>query len=170
MKENCMTNRAKLVDVPVVIMLMTNRFSKSDIKFMMSDNESDFDIMYCYSGNMRSLKVRRNSAKHYKSSNFSVSINKNNLAEFSNSTFAFIDEVANAIYLVDGVALLQYMIDHSAKVNMLETNSSMGWIIIPKKDILNMISDNPNSIIKYNNAIAKILENGRNELMFKDLL
>ena len=99
-----------------------------------------------------------------------MSINKNNLAEFSNSTFAFIDEVANAIYLVDGVALLQYMIDHSAKVNMLETNSSMGWIIIPKKDILNMISDNPNSIIKYNNAIAKILENGRNELMFKDLL
>ena len=62
MKSTCAANRAKLVDEPIVEMLLSNKYYKAGIKFMKADLQSDFDgtDIICYSnGTKRSLNVKR---------------------------------------------------------------------------------------------------------------
>lgn len=173
MKDNRAVNRAKLVDEPIVEMILSRRYLKSGIKFMKSDLETDFDgtDIICYSNGLkRSLNVKRNSSKYYNSPNFSITLNKNKMNSFKSTSFVFIDEVSDSLYIVDGEVLLKYIIENSRNLRSSDDNGVKFWIIIPKKDILNLISDNPNSIIKYNKHVARLFELGRNEDQYKELV
>ena len=71
MKSTCAVNRAKLVDEPIVEMLLSNKYSKAGVRFMKADLQSDFDgtDIICYAnGTKRSLNVKRNSSKYFNSS------------------------------------------------------------------------------------------------------
>ena len=173
MKDNRAVNRAKLVDEPIVEMILSRRYLKSGIKFMKSDLETDFDgtDIICYSNGLkRSLNVKRNSSKYYNSPNFSITLNKNKMNSFKSTSFVFIDEVSDSLYIVDGEVLLKYIIENSRNLRSSDDNGVKFWIIIPKKDILSLISDNPNSIIKYNKQVARLFELGRNEDQYKELV
>lgn len=173
MKDNRAVNRAKLVDEPIVEMILSRRYLKSGVKFMKSDLETDFDgtDIICYSNGLkRSLNVKRNSSKYYNSPNFSITLNKNKMNSFKSTSFVFIDEVSDSLYIVDGEVLLKYIIENSRNLRSSDDNGVKFWIIIPKKDILNLISDNPNSIIKYSKQVARLFELGRNEDQYKELV
>lgn len=172
MKSTCAANRAKLVDEPIVEMLLSHKYYKAGIKFMKADLQSDFDgtDIICYANGMkRSINVKRNSSKYFNSPNFSIAINKNKLNVYNNTSYVFIDEVADCLYIVDGIDLVKYIIEKYANVRQSEKKPDNFYLIIPKKDILNMIGDNRDHIIKYNKAIANLLELGRNEDQYKEL-
>lgn len=172
MKSTCAANRAKLVDEPIVEMLLSHKYYKAGIKFMKADLQSDFDgtDIICYAnGIKRSINVKRNSSKYFNSPNFSIAINKNKLSVYNNTSYVFIDEVADCLYIVDGIDLVKYIIEKYANVRQSEKKTDNFYLIIPKKDILNMIGDNRDHIIKYNKAIANLLELGRNEDQYKEL-
>lgn len=172
MKSTCAANRAKLVDEPIVEMLLSHKYYKAGIKFMKADLQSDFDgtDIICYAnGIKRSINVKRNSSKYFNSPNFSIAINKNKLSVYNNTSYVFIDEVADCLYIVDGIDLVKYIIEKYANVRQSEKKPDNFYLIIPKKDILNMIGDNRDHIIKYNKAIANLLELGRNEDQYKEL-
>lgn len=163
-------NRAKLVDEPIVEMLLSRRYYKSGIKFMMADLQSDFDgtdIIIQVNGTQRSLNVKRNSSAYYNSPNFTITLDKNNLNTFNNTTFVFIDEVADALYVVDGLKLLKYVLDNQNKVLPSKTSDTKHFVILPKKELVDMLEDNPSAIIKYNKQIAKLFELGRDENLYK---
>lgn len=71
--------------------------------------------------------------------------------------------------MVDGGVLLQYILEHSDKLNAIEGNEHKAYILIPKRDIRKLISDSPTSIIRYNKAVAKLLELNRDENLYTDL-
>lgn len=172
MKSTCAANRAKLVDEPIVEMLLSHKYYKAGIKFMKADLQSDFDgtDIICYANGMkRSINVKRNSSKYFNSPNFSIAINKNKINVYNNTSYVFIDEVADCLYIVDGIDLVKYIIEKYANVRQSEKKPDNFYLIIPKKDILNMIGDNRDHIIKYNKAIANLLELGRNEDQYKEL-
>lgn len=172
MKSTCAANRAKLVDEPIVEMLLSNKYYKAGIKFMKADLQSDFDgtDIICYANGMkRSINVKRNSSKYFNSPNFSIAINKNKLNVYNNTSYVFIDEVADCLYIVDGMDLVKYIIENNDNVRQSEKKRDNFYLIIPKKDILNMIGDNRDHIIKYNKAIANLFELGRNEDQYKEL-
>lgn len=158
---NSISNRARLVDYPIVELLLSLKYSDSDINFTRSSNET----YYYSSGNMRRIVTNRNSSKYYNSSNFTLSLDKNNLNVFNNTSYVFIDETLNAMYIVDGVLLLKYIIEHTDNIKDYD-NGSKSYVILPKKDIRSIISDNPNATIKYNNVIAKLFEDSRDENKF----
>lgn len=163
-------NRAKLVDEPIVEMLLSRRYYKSGIKFMMADIQSDFDgtdIIMQVNGTQRSLNVKRNSSAYYNSPNFTISLDKNKLNKFNNTTFVFIDEVADSLYLIDGMKILKYALDNQNKVLQSKNSNNGHFVILPKKDLIRMLDDNPNAIIKYNKQIAKLFEIGRDENLYK---
>ncbi len=172
MKSTCAANRAKLVDEPIVEMLISNKYYNAGVKFMKADLQSDFngtDII-CYSNGMkRSLNVKRNSSKYFNSPNFSIAINKNKLNVYNNTSYVFIDEVADCLYIVDGIDLVKYIIEKYDNVRQSEKKPDNFYLIIPKRDIINMIGDNRDHIIKYNKAIANLFELGRNEDQYKEL-
>lgn len=172
MKSTCAANRAKLVDEPIVEMLLSHKYYKAGIKFMKADLQSDFDgtDIICYAnGVKRSINVKRNSSKYFNSPNFSIAINKNKLSVYNNTSYVFIDEVADCLYIVDGIDLVKYIIEKYSNVRQSEKKPDNFYLIIPKKDILNMIGDNRDHIIKYNKAIANLFELGRNEDQYKEL-
>ena len=172
MKSTCAANRAKLVDEPIVEMLLSHKYYKSGIKFMKADLQSDFDgtDIICYSNGMkRSINVKRNSSKYFNSPNFSIAINKNKLNVYNNTSYVFIDEVADCLYIVDGIDLVKYIIEKYDNVRQSEKKPDNFYLIIPKRDIINMIGDNRDHIIKYNKAIANLFELGRNEDQYKEL-
>lgn len=172
MKSTCAANRAKLVDEPIVEMLLSHKYYKAGIKFMKADLQSDFDgtDIICYANGMkRSINVKRNSSKYFNSPNFSIAINKNKLSVYNNTSYVFIDEVADCLYIVDGIDLVKYIIEKYANVRQSEKKPDNFYLIIPKRDIINMIGDNRDHIIKYNKAIANLLELGRNEDQYKEL-
>ena len=172
MKSTCAANRAKLVDEPIVEMLLSHKYYKAGIKFMKADLQSDFDgtDIICYAnGIKRSINVKRNSSKYFNSPNFSIAINKNKLSVYNNTSYVFIDEVDDCLYIVDGIDLVKYIIEKYANVRQSEKKPDNFYLIIPKKDILNMIGDSRDHIIKYNKAIANLLELGRNEDQYKEL-
>lgn len=172
MKSTCAANRAKLVDEPIVEMLLSHKYYKAGIKFMKADLQSDFDgtDIICYAnGVKRSLNVKRNSSKYFNSPNFSIAINKNKLNAYNNTSYVFIDEVSDCLYIVDGMDLFKYIIEKYDNVKQSEKKPDNFYLIIPKKDIINMIGDNRDHIIKYNKAIANLLELGRNEDQYKEL-
>lgn len=171
-KSNPAVNRAKLVDEPIVEMILSHKYFKAGLKFMKADLQSDFDgvDIICYSsGFQRNYNVKRNSSKYFNSSNFTLTLNKNKMNVFNNTSFIFIDEVANALYIVDGITLLKYILEHSDNIRTAQNDPNKSWVLLPKKDIKSMICDNDNSIIEYNSRIAKLFELGRNEELYKDL-
>lgn len=172
MKSTCAANRAKLVDEPIVEMLLSHKYYKAGIKFMKADLQSDFDgaDIICYAnGVKRSINVKRNSSKYFNSPNFSIAINKNKLNVYNNTSYVFIDEVSDCIYIVDGIDLVKYIIEKYDNVRQSEKKPDNFYLIIPKRDIINMIGDNRDHIIKYNKAIANLFELGRNEDQYKEL-
>lgn len=172
MKSTCAANRAKLVDEPIVEMLLSHKYYKASIKFMKADLQSDFDgaDIICYAnGVKRSLNVKRNSSKYFNSPNFSITINKNKLNVYNNTSYVFIDEVADCLYIVDGMDLVKYIIENNDNVRQSEKKPGNFYLIIPKNDIINMIGDNRDHIIKYNKAIANLLAAGRDESMYMNL-
>ena len=172
MKSTCAANRAKLVDEPIVEMLLSHKYYKAGIKFMKADLQSDFDgtDIVCYANGMkRSINVKRNSSKYFNSPNFSIAINKNKLNIYNNTSYVFIDEVADCLYIVDGIDLVKYIIEKYDNVRQSEKKPDNFYLIIPKRDIINMIGDNRDHVIKYNKAIANLFELGRNEDQYKEL-
>lgn len=172
MKSTCAANRAKLVDEPIVEMLLSHKYYKAGIKFMKADLQSDFDgtDIICYAnGTKRSLNVKRNSSKYFNSPNFSIAINKNKLNVYNNTSYVFIDEVADCLYIVDGMYLVKYIIKNYDNVKQSEKKPGNFYLIIPKNDIINMIGDNRDRIIKYNKAIANLFAAGRDESMYMNL-
>ena len=172
MKSTCAANRAKLVDEPIVEMLLSNKYYNAGIKFMKADLQSDFDgtDIICYANGMkRSINVKRNSSKYFNSPNFSIAINKNKINVYNNTSYVFIDEVADCLYIVDGIDLVKYIIEKYDNVRQSEKKPGNFYLIIPKRDIINMIGDNRDHIIKYNKAIANLFELGRNEDQYKEL-
>ena len=172
MKSTCAANRAKLVDEPIVEMLLSHKYYNAGIKFMKADLQSDFDgtDIICYSNGMkRFINVKRNSSKYFNSPNFSIAINKNKLNVYNNTSYVFIDEVADCLYIVDGIDLVKYIIEKYDNVRQSEKKPDNFYLIIPKRDIINMIGDNRDHIIKYNKSIANLLELGRNEDQYKEL-
>lgn len=172
MKSTCAANRAKLVDEPIVEMLLSHKYYKAGIKFMRADLQSDFDgtDIICYAnGIKRSINVKRNSSKYFNSPNFSIAINKNKLNVYNNTSYVFIDEVADCLYIVDGIDLVKYIIEKYDNVRQSEKKPDNFYLIIPKRDIINMIGDNRDRIIKYNKAIANLFAAGRDESMYMNL-
>ena len=173
MKSTCAANRAKLVDEPIVEMLLSHKYYKAGIKFMKADLQSDFDgtDIICYANGMkRSINVKRNSSKYFNSPNFSIAINKNKLNVYNNTSYVFIDEVADCLYIVDGIDLVKYIIEKYDNVRQSEKKPDNFYLIIPKRDIINMIGDNRDHIIKYNKAIANLFAAGRDESMYMNLI
>ena len=173
MKSTCAANRAKLVDEPIVEMLLSHKYYKAGIKFMKADLQSDFDgtDIVCYAnGVKRSINVNRNSSKYFNSPNFSIAINKNKLNVSNNTSYIFIDEVADCLYIVDGIDLVKYIIEKYDNVRQSEKKPDNFYLIIPKRDIINMIGDNRDRIIKYNKAIANLFAAGRDESMYMNLI
>lgn len=172
MKSTCAANRAKLVDEPIVEMLLAHKYFKSGIKFMKADLQSDFDgtDIICYAnGIKRSLNVKRNSSKYFNSPNFSIAINKNKVDVYNNTSYIFIDEVADCLYIVDGLDLYKYILEKSDNVRQSDKKADNFYIVIPKRDIIAMIGDNRDHIIKYNKAIANLFAAGRDESMYMNL-
>ena len=164
---NCAANRARLVDEPIVETLLTKKYFKSGVKFMHADLSADFsgtDIICSINGVNKSLNVKRNASKYWNSKNFTITFYKDKLNIFNNSTFVFIDELADCLYVVRGDSLLKYILEHSDKVFPSKAGSSF-YIIAPKCDIAEMTS-NGGTVIKYSKRVAKILENNRDESMF----
>lgn len=160
--------RARLIDEPIVEHILSEKFFKSGIKFMHADKQSDFegtDIICMVNGTKKSINVKRNSSQYWNSPNFTLPVDKNNLSCFNNSTMVFIDEVANSLYVVDSFYILSYIIQHYDNLRVSK-NPKKHYIIIPKQAIVEMISDVPNSIIKYDNVIAERLAEGRDESKF----
>ena len=172
MKSTCAANRAKLVDEPIVEMLLAHKYFKSGIKFMKADLQSDFDgtDIICYAnGIKRSLNVKRNSSKYFNSPNFSIAINKNKVDVYNNTSYIFIDEVADCLYIVDGLDLYKYILEKSDNVRQSDKKADNFYLVIPKRDIITMIGDNHDHIIKYNKAIANLFAAGRDESMYMNL-
>jgi hypothetical protein len=166
-------SRAKLVDEPIVEMILSYKYFKSGIKFMKADLQSDFDgtdIIAYSNGSKQLINVKRNSSKYYNSSNFTLSVNKNKLDLYNNVLYIFIDEVANCLYLVNGKDLLKYILDKIDNVKQSAKKSNSYYIVIPKSDIRSMIGDNKDQIITYSSAIAKLFESGRDESIYSDLI
>lgn len=169
MKDNCILNRTKLADEPIVEMLLTKKYGKSNIKFMKSFNDPDCTDTVCYgSGAQKNLYVKRNSCKYSYSPNFSIAINKNKLCVYNNACYVFVDEVANCLYIVDGIALLNYIVEHYDNVRQSD-NSNNFYIVIPKSDIAELVSS-PESIVRYNKAISDLFANCRDESQYAGLL
>jgi len=170
-KDNSTANRTRLVDEPIVEMLLNKRYSKSGIRFMRpATNDQDCTDIICYSnGTKKTLNIRRNSSKYYRSPNFSIVINKNKLGCYCGNTYVFIDEVSDCLYIVDGMQLLNYILDHADNVKQSE-NSSNCYLVIPKSDIALMVDDKNTGIIRYNKSVANLFATGRDESQFTNLL
>lgn len=170
MKCNCAVNRAKLVDEPIVEMLLSRKYFNSGIKFMKADIQSDFDgtDIVCYSnGFKKNLNVKRNSSKYFNSTNFTMTINKNKVDIYKATQYVFIDEVSDCLYLIDGELLCKYILDHGAKLRETDKENTF-FLIIPKTDLAQLAGDN-NNIIKYNKAVANLFDAGRDESMYMNL-
>ena len=170
MRDNCAVNRAKLVDEPIVEMLLSRRFLKSGLKFMKADIQSDFngtDIICYFNGIRRNLNVKRNSSKYFDSPNFTITLDKSKISQYKETMFIFIDEVADSLYMVDGDQLFTYILSKSSKLRPTK-KENMFFLVTPKSDIISLVSSK-DRIIKYNKNIARLFETGRNEEQFRGL-
>lgn len=170
MRDNCTVNRAKLVDEPIVEMLLSRRFLKSGLKFMKADIQSDFngiDIVCYFNGIRRNLNVKRNSSKYFDSPNFTITLDKSKISQYKETMFIFIDEVADSLYMVDGDQLFTYILSKSSKLRPTK-KENVFFLVTPKSDIIALVSSK-DRIIKYNKNIARLFETGRNEEQFRGL-
>lgn len=168
---NCSANRARLIDEPIVEMLMAKKYAKSGIKFLHSDSQSDFNgnnIVCSVNGTNKQLNVKRNASKYWNSHNFTITFYKDNLSVFNNNTFVFIDESANCLCLVNGIDLLKYILENIHKANRSKVGNSY-YIIVPKTDIADLATNSGGDIIKYSKQIASLFESNRDETLFAKL-
>lgn len=167
---NCSTNRARLIDEPIVEMLIAKKYAKSGIKFLHSDSQSDTanSIICSVNGTNKQLNVKRNASKYWNSNNFTITFYKDNLSVFNNNTFVFIDELANCLYLVNGIDLLKYLLENIHKANHSKVGNGY-YIIVPKTDIAGLATNNSGDIIKYSKQIASLFESNRDETLFAKL-
>lgn len=169
MKCSAAVNRAKLVDEPIVEMILSRKYFKNGIKFMMADLQSDFDgtDIVCYSDGFRcSINVKRNSSKYYNSPNFTFTINKNKVSSYKTTLFVFIDEVCDCLYMVDGEKLYKYILENESRLRESDRDNKF-FLIIPKNDLAIIAEDN---IIKYSKAVADLFAAGRDESMYMNLI
>lgn len=164
-KHTGIMNRSNLIDEPIVEMILTKKYASSGISFI-KDYKSSSTI-YCVNGVRRNLVVKRNSSKYYNSHNFFITLNKNNVDVFNNTTYAFIDETSNTLYLVDGIALLKYIIEHKDELTQIE-DSKLSYILVPKTAISSMTDSS--HVIKYNSQFAALFEMYRDESNFTNLI
>lgn len=168
----CSTNRARLIDEPIVEMLMAKKYAKSGIKFLHSgssfDNSSN-SVICSVNGTNKQLSIKRNASKYWDSNNFTITFYKDNLSVFNNNTFVFIDELANCLYLVNGIDLLKYILENIHKANHSKVGHGY-YIIVPKTDIADLATNNSGDIIRYNKQIANLFESNRDENLFAKLL
>ena len=170
MRVSCAVNRAKLVDEPIVEMLLSRKYLKSGMKFMKADIQSDFegtDIVCYFNGIVRNFNVKRNSSKYFDSPNFSITVNKNKVTNYQQTIFVFIDEVADCLYVIDGDRLFKYVLENSAKLRPTEKEDTF-FLIIPKRELKQLVP-NEDHIIKYNKNVAKLFELGRDETQYREL-
>ena len=167
---NCSTNRAHLIDEPIVEMLIAKKYAKSGIKFLHSDSQSDIvnSIICSVNGTNKQLNVKRNASKYWNSNDFTITFYKDNLSVFNNNTFVFIDELANCLYLVNGIDLLKYLLENIHKANHSKVGNGY-YIIVPKTDIADLATNNSGDIIKYSKQIANLFESNRDETLFAKL-
>ena len=167
---NCSTNRARLIDEPIVEMLIAKKYAKSGIKFLHSDSQSDIanSIICSVNGTNKQLNVKRNASKYWNSNNFTITFYKDNLSVFNNNTFVFIDELANCLYIVNGIDLLKYLLENIHKANHSKVGNGY-YIIVPKTDIADLATNNSGDIIKYSKQIANLFESNRDETLFAKL-
>lgn len=171
-KDSCTANRTRLVDEPIVEMLLNKKYAKSGIKFMRSSStDSDCTDIVCYGNGARKyLNIRRNSSKYYRSPNFSIAVNKNKLGCYNGNTYVFVDEVSDCLYIVDGMQLLNYILEHADNVKQSDNSPNNYYIVIPKSDIALMIADKNSGIIKYGKSVANLFAIGRDESQFTNLI
>lgn len=159
-------NRSALIDEPIVEMLLSKKYASSGISFQKEYKNST--LMYSVNGVHRNLFIKRNSSKYYNSNNFFITLNKNRLDVFNNATYVFIDEVSNALYLVDGMSLLKFILNHKDNINQID-NTENYYILISKADIISL-TDSKNQIINYNNQFATLFKMYRDESNFTNLM
>lgn len=148
-------SRIKLIDEPFIKQMLINKYKTSEIQFIDSDfNKVGFD--YYVDGFRQPVRTVRNSKKFAKSGYFTVSVDKNNLTSYSNTLYTFIDEASDCVYLLDGLLLLQYIIENPNCIN--ESKDKKGtYALISKKDIRDLVADDSKFIIKYNESYVKFL-------------
>lgn len=170
MNDNCIANRTKLIDTPIVEMILSNLYRKSKIKFMLPDKKLELDginLISLVNGKKTNICIKRNSKKYFDSQNFTFSLNRNRLNVFNNTMFVFIDELNDSIYTVSGTKLLSYIISNSDNLHPSTTNKNVTWLIIPKQDVINMACDRCNGIIKCNKNIMNLFSLNRDENLYK---
>lgn len=170
MNDNCIANRTKLIDTPIVEMILSNLYRKSKIKFMLPDKKLELDginLISLVNGKKTNICIKRNSKKYFDSQNFTFSLNCNRLNVFNNTMFVFIDELNDSIYTVSGTKLLSYIISNSDNLHPSTTNKNVTWLIIPKQDVINMACDRCNGIIKCNKNIMNLFSLNRDENLYK---
>lgn len=159
-------NRTALIDEPIVEMLLAKRYASSGISFIKEYNNPT--LAYCVNGVKRNLYIKRNSSKYFNSHNFFISLNKNHLDVFNNSTYVFIDEVSNSLYLVDGITLLKFILNHKDEINQI-ADSDNSYILISKQDIISMTTSKT-QVIRYNDQFASLFAMCRDESKFTNLM
>lgn len=173
MNDNCIANRTKLIDTPIVEMILSNVYRKSKIKFTLPDKKLELDgvnLICLVNGKKTNICIKRNSKKYFDSPNFTFSLNRNRLNVFNNTMFVFIDELNDSIYTVSGTKLLSYIISNSDNLHPSTTNKNVTWLIIPKQDIINMVDGCcSNGIIKCNKNIMNLFSLNRDENLFRYL-
>ena len=168
---NCSANRARLIDEPIVEMLLAKKYAKSGIKFLHSDSSFDSassNIICSVNGTNKQLSIKRNASKYWNSNNFTITFYKDNLSVFNNNIFVFIDELANCIYIVNGIDLLKYILENIHKANHSKVGNGY-YIIVPKTDMADLATNNSGDIIKYSKQIANLFESSRDETIFSKL-
>lgn len=158
-------SRIKLIDEPFVKQMLSNKHKKSKIQFI----DGDFDHLgfdYYVDGFRQSVRTIRNSKKFAKSNYFTVPVDKNNLTSYSNTLYAFIDEVSSSVYLLDGLLLLQYLVENPNCIKENEfQDKKTTYALVSKKDIMTWLKleNDPskkvssNSVIYYNKEYANYL-------------
>lgn len=170
MRVSSAVNRAKLVDEPIVEMLLSRKFYKSGLKFMKADLKSDFEgtDIICYSdGFKRNLNVKRNSSRYFDSPNFTLTINKEKVDTYKNTQFVFIDEVADCLYMIAGENLYKYILEKESKLRETGKENTF-FLVIPKKDLVALVNSD-DDIIKYNKAVANLFATCRDESIYENL-
>lgn len=153
MNAKTIANRVKLVDEPFVKRILMNKYRSSGIRFI-DENFDKLGFDYCVNGFRQTIRTIRNSPEHRLAESFTVSVDKNNLSQFNNTSYAFIDEASRGVYLINGLSILQYIIENPYRIG----ESSHGCFIrISKFKILQMLQKEGGSAISYNKDYAKFL-------------
>lgn len=151
-------NYSNLINQTVAESLIQQYYSKSKVQFLHTTHNESFALV---NGYRKLIKINRNSSKYLNSSNFIVTIDKNKICTFNNAIFVFIDDVTRQVYIVSGLKLLSYIVNHGDDLQESKTSINKFWIAIPKQIIADTASEN-NCAIPYNTEVSNILNSNIN--------